>query len=234
MDQSLGEVAGNLIHHQVLSRDGVSFKSKRSLERREFVTSTDNWFRPTNFTNAPDGTLHVTDMYRKTIEHPWSIPDDIKAELDLESGRDRGRIYRLAPTGFQVPKLIQPGQLSTIELVTLLHHPRSWYRDTAHRLIFERQDTAAVPALRELLRTTGDSYAVGRRLALWSLEGWEFWSLTMCSRDWRMIILVCDRPPLHSQAGLCLAMHRLSMVFVSESVMTIRKYVFSWRCSHIS
>ena len=29
----------------------------------------------------PDGTLTVLDMYRETIEHPWSIPDDIKAQL---------------------------------------------------------------------------------------------------------------------------------------------------------
>ena len=69
----------------------------------EFVASTDTWFRPVNFVNAPDGTLHVLDMYRETIEHPWSIPDDIKAGLDLRSGEDRGRIYRLAPPGFRRP-----------------------------------------------------------------------------------------------------------------------------------
>ncbi|TXT20558.1 MAG: membrane-bound dehydrogenase [Planctomycetota bacterium] len=68
----LGEVAGNLIHHQVLTPRGVTFTSKRSEEGKEFLTSTDNWFRPVNFVNAPDGTLHVADMYRETIEHPWS------------------------------------------------------------------------------------------------------------------------------------------------------------------
>ncbi len=49
------------------------------------MTSTDNWFRPVNFVNAPDGTLYILDMYRETIEHPFSIPDDIKAHLDLKA-----------------------------------------------------------------------------------------------------------------------------------------------------
>lgn len=94
----VGEVAGNLVHRQQLTANGVAFVSRRADENAEFVASTDIWFRPVNFVNAPDGTLHVLDMYRETIKHPWSIPDDIKAKLDLRSGNDRGRIYRL-PAG---------------------------------------------------------------------------------------------------------------------------------------
>ena len=41
-------------------------------------------------------------MYRETIEHPWSIPDDIRARLDLRSGEDRGRIYRLRRPAFTI------------------------------------------------------------------------------------------------------------------------------------
>ena len=90
----IGEVAGNLIHREVVEASGVTFRSHRVEDKCEFVASTDNWFRPVNFVNAPDGTLHVLDMYRETIEHPWSMPDDLKARLDLTSGRDRGRLYR--------------------------------------------------------------------------------------------------------------------------------------------
>jgi putative heme-binding domain-containing protein len=166
----LGEVAGNLVHRQVLEPDGVTFKSRRGDERAEFVASTDNWFRPVNFTNAPDGTLHVCDMYRETIEHPWSISDELKAALDLESGRDRGRIYRLAPPGFVAPKT-NPNlaDATPAELVAALENPNAWWRDTAHRLIFERQDKACIEPLRKLL-WNGNS-AVARLHALWSLEG---------------------------------------------------------------
>ncbi len=116
----------------------------------EFVASTDTWFRPVNFVNAPDGTLHVLDMYRETIEHPWSIPDDIRARLDLRSGDDRGRIYRLSPPGFTprpTPKLA--ASRPRRNLVALLEHPNAWHRETAHRLIYERQDPEAIDPLRE-------------------------------------------------------------------------------------
>ncbi|HVW35745.1 MAG TPA: PVC-type heme-binding CxxCH protein, partial [Pirellulales bacterium] len=165
----IGEVAGNLIHRQVVSPDGVTFKSVRGDAETEFVRSTDNWFRPTNFVNAPDGTLHVCDMYRETIEHPWSIPDDIKEQLDLESGRDRGRIYRLAPKGFKPPKFTPLGIASTEQLVKELENPNAWQRDTAHRLLFERQDQAAVEPLRRMLHES--RIPLARLHALWSLEG---------------------------------------------------------------
>jgi putative membrane-bound dehydrogenase-like protein len=165
----LGEVAGNLVHRELLAPDGVTFKATRAEQKTEFVRSTDNWFRPVNFVNAPDGTLHVLDMYRETIEHPWSIPDDIKARLDLTSGRDRGRIYRLEPPGFKVPKPPRLGSASTARLVATLEHPDSWWRDTAHRLIYERQDQAAVKPLRKLLQSS--KVPLARLHALYSLAG---------------------------------------------------------------
>jgi putative heme-binding domain-containing protein len=165
----LGEVAGNMVHRQSLAPDGVTFKAERIDEKSEFVASTDNWFRPVNFVNAPDGTLHVLDMYRETIEHPWSIPDDIKAHLDLESGRDRGRIYRLSPPGFKVPPQPRLSKASTAELVATLENANSWWRDTAHRLLYERQDDAAIAPLKQLLRDS--RVPLARLHALWSLEG---------------------------------------------------------------
>lgn len=166
----VGEVAGNLIHRQILKRDGVTFQSARADQQREFVASTDNWFRPVNFTNAPDGTLHVVDMSREIIEHPWSIPDDIHAQLDLRRGADRGRIYRLEPPGFEPPtERPRLGEATTADLVATLENPNSWWRETAHRLLYERQDTSAVPLLRRLLRESRQPLA--RLHALWSLEG---------------------------------------------------------------
>lgn len=165
----LGEVSGNLIHRETIEPDGVTFRARRADPGVEFVASTDTWFRPVNFINAPDGTLHVLDMYRESIEHPWSIPDDIKAQLDLRSGSDRGRIYRLSPPGFQVSPPPKLSQASTAALVALLAHPNAWHRDTAHRLIFEQQDKSAVAPIRDLLRDS--PLPQGRLHALWSLHG---------------------------------------------------------------
>ncbi|MBS0209659.1 MAG: c-type cytochrome [Planctomycetes bacterium] len=167
----IGEVAGNLIHREILAPVGPTFVSHRAPREQEveFVASTDNWFRPVNFINAPDGTLHVLDMYRETIEHPWSIPDDLKDQLDLRSGADRGRLYRLSPPGFKAPPPPKLGKARVAELVDQLANPNSWWRETAQRLLFERQDMTAVPLLRQLLQESSSPLA--RLHALYTLVG---------------------------------------------------------------
>src|SRR5690606_31012857 len=53
----IGGAQNNLIHRRKLTADGVTFASQRVDAGTEFVRSSDNWFRPVNFINAPDGTL---------------------------------------------------------------------------------------------------------------------------------------------------------------------------------
>ena len=147
----IGDCGGNLVHRKSLSPDGISYVAARADQNVEFLTSTDNWFRPVNFVNAPDGTLYVLDMYRETIEHPASIPDDIKELVDLESGYDKGRIWRLVPPGFRTtPPPILEGA-PTADLVASLRSPHGWIRDTAQRLIVERMDRGAITPLRDLI-----------------------------------------------------------------------------------
>src|SRR5262245_47888093 len=90
-------------------------------------------------------------MYREVIEHPWSLPESIKKHLELNSGNDRGRIYRIVPEGFTQPEQPHLGKASTAELVGTLENPNGWHRDAAARLLYERQDRGAVPALEKLL-----------------------------------------------------------------------------------
>ena len=177
----VADVAGNLFYRMKLVPDGVTFKALQVDGNANFCTSDDLWFRPVNFVNAPDGCLHVCDMYREVIEHPWSIPDDIHAAVDLLRGKDKGRIWRLAPKdviqsfsskerrdGLK-PRTTLLSHASTTDLVDLLDHPNAWHRETAQRLLFERQDQAAVEPLRELVRS--GKTAQGRIGALWSLGG---------------------------------------------------------------
>lgn len=165
----IGDVGGNLVHRKTLTPVKSSFVAERADEGVEFITSTDTWFRPTNFINAPDGSLYILDMYRETIEHPVSIPEDIKKYLDLESGDTRGRIWRLEPPKFEHRQTPNLAEYSSAELVPLLAHPNAWHRDTAHRLIWERQDSSIAPAITSLLKNS--SSPSGRLHALWSLEG---------------------------------------------------------------
>ncbi len=165
----VGDVGSNLIHRKRLTLEGVQYLARRIDEKSEFVTSNDIWFRPAQFSNAPDGTLYVADVYREVIEHPASLPPEIKQHLDLTSGRDRGRIYRILPDGFQQPALPQLGKATTAELVELLAHPNAWHRQTASRLLYERRDSAAVP---QLLKLAGESSSpLGRMQSLYALDG---------------------------------------------------------------
>ena len=164
----IGAATGNLVHRRVLTPDGVTFGSDRADEVTDFVRSTDNWFRPVNFVNAPDGTLYVLDMSRELIESVHVATKVIK-HLDLTHGRDRGRIYRMAPPGFRVPPQPRLGEAATKELVAQIENPTGWWRETAHRLIYERQDQSAVGPLRHLL--TESSRPLARMHALWSLQG---------------------------------------------------------------
>ena len=138
-------------------------------QKVEFLTSTDLWFRPVQLANAPDGCLYVCDMYREVIEHPWSLPENIKKLLDLNAGNDRGRIYRIAPDGFKPRKPPQLGQATTEQLVATLESKNGWHRDTAARLLFERQDKAAIPQLEKLIRKSTSS--LGRLQAMHVLDG---------------------------------------------------------------
>ncbi|HEY1784111.1 MAG TPA: PVC-type heme-binding CxxCH protein, partial [Pirellulales bacterium] len=164
-----GDVGSNLVHRKALVDDGIGMLARRIDEGREFVASDDIWFRPAQFANAPDGTLYIVDVYREVIEHPASLPPEIKQHLDLTSGRDRGRIYRVVPDGFVQPPLPRLAQASTAELVRSLEKRGGWQRDTAARLLFERQDAAAVPALQRLARQS--TLAEARVHAIYVLAG---------------------------------------------------------------
>ncbi len=163
----IGDVGGNLIHRKILSKAGSHYEARRADQNVEFITSTDNWFRPVNFANTPHGTLMVLDMYRETIEHPFSIPEPIKKHLDLTSGKNRGRLYHLLHEGFR-PRAIKDLEAApSAELVPLLADPDAWWRETAQRLILERGDRSVLTQLKEL--ATGSPSDLGRAHALWTI-----------------------------------------------------------------
>lgn len=146
----VGDAQNNLVHRRRLTPAGVSFDSTRVDEGTEFVRSRDNWFRPVNLLNAPDGTLFLCDMYRHQIESVH-VPLDVWKKLDLTLGRDRGRIYRLVPRGFRPQPIPRLDEATSGELVAALASANGWRRTTAQRLLLERREPSAVAPLRELL-----------------------------------------------------------------------------------
>lgn len=195
-DAFIGDVGSNLVHRKKVRPHGVELIAERPADEQktEFLASSDNWFRPVQFANAPDGCLYVLDMYREVIEHPWSLPPGIKKHLDLNSGNDRGRIYRIVPENFKRRAAPDLGRASIAALVETLAHANGWHRDTAARLFFERQDRSAIEPLRALLKTSANELA--RLHALSTLAG-----LSAVTKD-DLKVALSDASPVVREHGV--------------------------------
>jgi putative membrane-bound dehydrogenase-like protein len=152
----VSEPVHNTVHRMVLEPNGVSFRGHRGPNEvgREFLTSSDNWFRPTMLKTGPDGALWVADMYRAVIEHPEWIPDEWEKKLDLRAGSEQGRIYRVYPVDQKPRPIPRLDGLDSAGLVAALDSPSGWQRDTAQRLLLHRGGTEAFAPLRALAIST--------------------------------------------------------------------------------
>lgn len=164
----VGDVANNLIYRARIEPRGLQVIARRADAKAEFVASKDIWFRPVQFACGPDGNLYVLDMYRQLIEGAAFLPPYFMKVLNAVGGNDRGRIYRIVHTGAKrrrsAPRL---GELSSAQLAEFLAHANGWHRDTASRLLCERQDRKAVPAIRRVAFKARSPQ--GRVTALYSL-----------------------------------------------------------------
>ena len=165
----VSEPVHNLVHRMVLEPQGMSFRGHRGPGEtsREFLASSDNWFRPTMLKTGPDGALWIADMYRAVIEHPEWIPDDWEKRLDLRAGSEQGRIYRVYPVDKKPRPIPRLDKLDTIQLVAALESLNGWQRDTAERLLLHRRDPAAIAPLRALVQSTKRPKT--RVQAIWTL-----------------------------------------------------------------
>ena len=103
---------GNLIHADRLSPRGATFSASPLYAGREFLASRDDWFRPVFIARGPEGALYVADMYRKVIEHPDYLPEEVRKHTDFATGKSLGRIWRVRAESRPAAKLA-PGPLET-------------------------------------------------------------------------------------------------------------------------
>lgn len=218
------EPVSNLVHSDILTPNGATFKAERAEDGKEFLASTDSWFRPVNLTVGPDGALYVVDFYRKLVEHPdwlamadstgfYTHAGEIK-ESDFLEGNDRGRIYRVVPKDFKAEKNKKP-ELSMMDnksLVEYLNNPNMWWRMNAQRLLVDRKDAAAIPLIKDLL-SAGIS-PEGTMNALWTLEGLGALSDTLLEKAFQ------DASPLVRRQAVMLAESRLGNKNIFDRVIS--------------
>ena len=165
----------NLVTRRQLQPAGPTFVARRCDNEtdREFLASTDNWFHPVNLATGPDGALYVVDFYREFVEHPLYVADEkLRAEVHWRNGAEHGRIWRIRRSdaaSLPAERRPQLSRASSDELVDLLDHPVAWWRNTAQRLLVERQDRTVVPQLRTLLAESPSPLA--RLHAMYVLDG---------------------------------------------------------------
>lgn len=133
-----------LQHHLVLSELFTHGSTFQTRDLGLFLESSDAWFRPVDIKTGPDGAVYVADWYDTRLTH-----------MDPRDTWDRhhGRIYRIKSAAAYPQRRVNLAQEPSSALVPLLSHPNKWFRQTALRLIADRQDQTILPSLNSLLNS---------------------------------------------------------------------------------
>jgi hypothetical protein len=155
---------GEALHHERDRRPREGHEHGR--RAAEFLTSTDERFRPVKASNGPDGALYLVDMYRGIIQHQSFLTHYLIANIEarkLEQPFNMGRIWRIVPDR-QRPKSVKVSKR----------------RENAHarQRLGARHRAATHRRVRRCLRRArveGDAAKrkcpIAREHALWTLDG---------------------------------------------------------------
>lgn len=155
----------------VRAKDG-GLEGSHSLDKREFLTSTDERFRPVNLYNAPDGSLYLLDMYHGIIQHRTYMTTYLRGQTlsrGLEGpGFGHGRIYRIRSTEKPLAKVQDLGKADDLTLIKNLDSPIGAVRDLAQKELIDRKANPA-PIISAL--ATGAASDLTTMHLIWTLEG---------------------------------------------------------------
>lgn len=173
------EPTGNLVLAYQLdlkpgdSPRGIPLRDSSGLD---FLTSTDERFRPVWLSEGPDGSLYIADMYRGLIQHRLFVTSFLRKQVierGLEQPLHQGRIWRVRAKNAARAAPPTLDKLGPAELAGMLASREGWVRDTAQRLLVEEcaDSSAAHAALRELASHSPSELA--RIHALHALHGMQ-------------------------------------------------------------
>jgi glucose/arabinose dehydrogenase/mono/diheme cytochrome c family protein len=169
------EPSGNLIKRNVVKENGFTLSAYDPLPGKEFLASTDERFRPVYLTSGPDGALYVADMYKGLIQYgayatPYLLDQTRLRKLDQPV--HFGRIWRIVAKNTKTTAAEKLSLFSTEELVEQLSSSNGWTRDIAQRLLVEKNDSASIRLLKDVIVRSESHLA--RFHALWTLQGLKY------------------------------------------------------------
>lgn len=164
------EPAGYLVKRIILSEEDGVIQGKHAYQNSEFMTSTDERFRPVNAYNGPDGALYVVDMARGIIQHRFFLTHYLIANIKdrkLEQPVNLGRIWRVVPEGKTATPVKLPHDNTAI--VPFLDHSNGFVRDIAQQTLVQRNAQEVIPQLVALAKDAKTPQ--GKVQTLSTLEG---------------------------------------------------------------
>jgi putative membrane-bound dehydrogenase-like protein len=191
----VAEPVNQLVHRRILSSNGSTFSGKRAADEadREFLASTDPWFRPVQLRTGIDGCLYVVDMHRAVIEHPKFIPKEVLEKLHVTGGREQGRIFRVRPANVSPRPIARLDRLNENQLAAAIDSPNGPQRDSAQQILVERREVKAASELKQIVRNS--PRPASRLQALCTLDG-----LAALDKETLLTALADADPPVRRHA----------------------------------
>ena len=138
----MGNIHGNAINLDTVVKNGSTYSSKA---QNDFLQANDAWFMPVVQKTGPDGSLYIVDWYDRY--HCYQDANRDPAGID----RLKGRIYRVRYDKNILLPVEDLAKKPAAELVKLLDHENVWHRETARRILVERELDGQAPALTKLV-----------------------------------------------------------------------------------
>jgi len=157
----MGNIHGGCINVDVLRRDGASYISNGE---PDFLTANDAWFMAVSQKVGPDGCLYILDWYDRY--HCYQDANRDPQGID----RLRGRLYRVRYQNSPRAPRFNLAEESDEQLVRRLASPNIYFRETAQRLLTERNTPLVRARLGSLLFDETAS-RTARLQGLWALVG---------------------------------------------------------------
>jgi azurin len=169
------EPTGHIVHQNVMTKKGTDFED---VDGFNLLAGADEWVSPVAAEVGPDGAVWIADWYSFIIQHN-PTPKGFENgpgnayQTDLRD-YTHGRIYRV---GYKQAPPYKPLVLSKDkpqELVAALKNNNMFWRQSAQRLLIERNNRDVVPQLLALLQDQSvDEIGInpGAIHALWTLKG---------------------------------------------------------------
>ena len=161
----------NLVHHQFVKPDGVSFAAAREAGREttEFIGGKNLWFRPIDVRVGPDGALYVVDFANQAIIHNDTRgPKHGPRNAAIRPDRDHyyGRIWRVDHKDAKKLSVPNLAKASSGDLVKALESVSQHVRMNAVRQLAEsgKADAGALKTL-----ATSQKAPQARVAALWAM-----------------------------------------------------------------